>query len=76
MGERQYQPWQSIDGLSFVEVYVAKPEPPYPALITIEPDYLASMLPDDARSLAAVLSAAADEADRYMASRPKEVRGK
>lgn len=61
--------WQSIDGLSYVEIRVAKPDPPYPALITFEPDYLASMLPDDARSLAALLNAAASEADHYMNSR-------
>jgi hypothetical protein len=63
--------WHSADGLSCGEIRSLRPEPPYPAMVSIEiggpgGSVRITVLPRDAEDLAASIGAAADLATLEM----------
>ena len=57
--------WQSSDGLSYAEGKVLPPNPPYPAMVSIDAIDLASLSEEDARSLGAWIRWLADVAHHW-----------
>lgn len=57
--------WHSADNVSYVDITVLPPEPPYPAMVQVNECDFSLMLSYDARTLAQLFLTAADEADKF-----------